>query len=82
MIYCPDDKCNRSSQYDLYSFLISQVAILILSQRAPAVDKEKRLLRIIPHDVILQIFNEVREEVIKFGGIFYLSRSKFEGARM
>ena len=45
------------------------------------VEKEKRL-GIIPHDVILQIFNEVREEVFKFGEIFRISRSKYEGAHM
>lgn len=38
----------------------------------PVVDKEKRLLGIVPYDVILQIFNEeVREDVFKFGGIFH-----------
>jgi magnesium transporter len=38
----------------------------------PVVDREKRLLGIVPYDVILQIFNEeVREDIFKFGGIFH-----------
>ena len=38
----------------------------------PVVDKERRLLGIVPNDAILQIFNEeVREDVFKFGGIFH-----------
>ncbi len=38
----------------------------------PVVDKENRLLGIVPYDTILQIFNEeVREDIFKFGGIFH-----------
>ena len=38
----------------------------------PVVDRENRLLGIVPYDTILQIFNqEVREDVFKFGGIFH-----------
>jgi len=38
----------------------------------PVVDREKRLLGIVPYDAILQIFNEeVREDIFKFGGIFH-----------
>jgi magnesium transporter len=38
----------------------------------PVVDKEKHLLGIIPHEVILEIFNEeVHEDTLHFGGIFH-----------
>ncbi|XHH10232.1 MAG: magnesium transporter [Candidatus Bathyarchaeia archaeon] len=38
----------------------------------PVLDRQKRLLGIVPYDVILQIFNEeVREDTFKFGGIFH-----------
>jgi magnesium transporter len=38
----------------------------------PVVDKQNRLLGIVPYDAILQIFNEeVREDIFKFGGIFH-----------
>ena len=38
----------------------------------PVVDRENRLLGIVPYDTILQIFNqEVREDIFKFGGIFH-----------
>ncbi len=38
----------------------------------PVVDKQKRLLGIVPFNTILTIFNEeVREDIFKFGGIFH-----------
>jgi magnesium transporter len=38
----------------------------------PVVDKEKHLLGIIPHEVILETFNEeVHEDTLHFGGIFH-----------
>ncbi|TRO51687.1 magnesium transporter [Candidatus Bathyarchaeota archaeon] len=38
----------------------------------PVVDKQKRLLGIVPFNVILNVFNEeVREDTFKFGGIFH-----------
>lgn len=38
----------------------------------PVVDKQKRLLGIVPFNTILTIFNEeVREDTFKFGGIFH-----------
>jgi len=52
-----------------------RIVYLALSNRLkaiPVVDREKRLLGIVPYDAILQIFNEeVREDVFKFGGIFH-----------
>lgn len=52
-----------------------RIVYLALSNRIkaiPVVDKEKRLLGIVPYDIILHIFNEeVREDVFKFGGIFH-----------
>lgn len=52
-----------------------RVVYLALSNKLkaiPVVDKNKRLLGIVPYDVILQIFNEeVRQDVFKFGGIFH-----------
>jgi len=38
----------------------------------PVIDRERKLLGIVPYDTILQIFNEeVREDIFKFGGIFH-----------
>jgi len=38
----------------------------------PVVDKQNHLQGIVPHDVILRVFNEeVREDIFKFGGIFH-----------
>ena len=38
----------------------------------PVVDKQNHLLGIVPHDVILRVFNEeVSEDIFKFGGIFH-----------
>jgi len=52
-----------------------RIVYLALSNKIkaiPVVDREKRLLGIVPYDTILQIFNEeVREDVFKFGGIFH-----------
>lgn len=52
-----------------------RVVYLALSNKIkaiPVVDKNKRLLGIVPYDFILQIFNEeVRQDVFKFGGIFH-----------
>ncbi|MDH5783507.1 MAG: magnesium transporter [Candidatus Bathyarchaeota archaeon] len=48
---------------------------LALSNRIkaiPVVDKQNRLLGIVPYDTILHIFNEeVRQDIFKFGGIFH-----------
>jgi len=44
----------------------------------PVVDKRRRLLGIVPHNTILQIFNEeVREDIFKFGGIFHKVGKEF-----
>ncbi|MDI6806942.1 MAG: magnesium transporter [Candidatus Aenigmarchaeota archaeon] len=44
----------------------------------PVVDKERHLLGVVPHDTILQIFNqEVHEDVFKFGGIFHRVGEEF-----
>lgn len=51
-----------------------RLVYLALSNRIkaiPVVDKQNRLLGIVPYDAILQIFNEVREDIFKFGGIFH-----------
>ena len=52
-----------------------RLVYLALSNRikaVPVVDKQNRLLGIVPYDAILQIFNEeVREDIFKFGGIFH-----------
>ena len=52
-----------------------RIVYLALSNKIkaiPVVDREKRLLGIVPYDTILQIFNEeVREDIFKFGGIFH-----------
>jgi len=52
-----------------------RIVYLALSNKVkaiPIVDREERLLGIVPYDTILQIFNEeVREDVFKFGGIFH-----------
>jgi len=52
-----------------------RIVYLALSNKIkaiPVVNREKRLLGIVPYDTILQIFNEeVREDVFKFGGIFH-----------
>ncbi|MDH5449102.1 MAG: magnesium transporter [Candidatus Bathyarchaeota archaeon] len=52
-----------------------RIVYLALSNKIkaiPVVDREKRLLGIVPYDTILQIFNEeVREDFFKFGGIFH-----------
>lgn len=38
----------------------------------PVVDREGRLLGAVPYDEILKIFNnEIREDVLKFGGVFH-----------
>jgi len=38
----------------------------------PIVDKQKRLLGIVPYNEILNVFNEeVREDTFRFGGIFH-----------
>lgn len=38
----------------------------------PVVDEEGKLLGVVPHDSILQIFNhEVQSDIFKFGGIFH-----------
>src|SRR5512139_1222297 len=38
----------------------------------PIVDKQNHLIGIVPHDVILRVFNqEVNEDIFKFGGIFH-----------
>ena len=46
----------------------------------PVVDKQNHLLGIVPHDVILTVFNEeVREDIFRFGGIFHkVGREHFE----
>ena len=44
----------------------------------PVVDKQKRLLGIVPFNVILKVFNEeVREDTFKFGGIFHRVGKEF-----
>lgn len=44
----------------------------------PVVDKERHLLGIVPHDTILQIFNEeAREDTLRFGGIFHKVGKEF-----
>ena len=52
-----------------------RIVYLALSNKIkaiPIIDREKHLLGIVPHNTILQIFNEeVREDVFKFGGIFH-----------
>jgi len=52
-----------------------RIVYLALSHKIkaiPVVDREKRLLGIVPYDTILEIFNEeVREDIFKFGGIFH-----------
>ncbi len=52
-----------------------RIVYLALSKRIkaiPVVDRQNRLLGIVPYDTILQIFNEeVREDIFKFGGIFH-----------
>ncbi len=48
----------------------------------PVVDRDKHFLGIIPYDTILQIFNqEVREDVLKFGGIFHKVGKEFTTIR-
>jgi len=52
-----------------------RLVYLTLSNRikaVPVVDKQNRLLGIVPYDTILHIFNEeVRQDIFKFGGIFH-----------
>lgn len=44
----------------------------------PVVDKEKHFLGVVPYDTILQIFNqEVKEDILKFGGIFHKVGQEF-----
>jgi len=44
----------------------------------PVIDRERKLLGIVPYDIILQIFNqEVREDIFKFGGIFHRVGKEF-----
>lgn len=44
----------------------------------PVVDKEGRFLGAVPYDEILRIFNnEIREDVLKFGGVFHKVGGEF-----
>ncbi len=44
----------------------------------PVIDRQRKLLGIVPYDTILRIFNqEVREDIFKFGGIFHRVGKEF-----
>jgi len=48
----------------------------------PIVDSKKRLLGVVPHDIIFKIFNqEVQSDVFKFGGIFHRVGKEFATLR-
>jgi magnesium transporter len=45
----------------------------------PVVDKQSHLIGIVPHDVILKVFNEeVAEDTFRFGGIFHKVGKEFD----